>query len=88
MIVRPLKRHVLLLDDQEESTVSKGVLVKRGPWAVNMDYYVIRVGAEENVDYGAGDRVVLAHPDRGRRLMLDGVKCRLVRTVDIIGVVD
>lgn len=85
--VRPIKRFVLLLDDQDE-TVQDGIIVNRGPWAVNMDYYVVRVGTDENVDFGQGDRVVLEHPDRGRRLKLDGVPYRLVRVSDIIGVIE
>lgn len=87
-MIRPIRRFVLLLDDQGDELVRGGVVVKNGPWAINMDYTVVRVGTEEKVDFGQGDRVVLAHPDRGRRVRLDGVQYRLVRVSDIIGVVE
>lgn len=87
-MIRPIRRFVLLLDDQGDESVRGGVVVKNGPWAVNMDYTVVRVGSEEKVDFGQGDRVVLAHPDRGRRVRLNGVQYRLVRVSDIIGVME
>lgn len=84
--VRPIRRHVLLLDDPDE-TVVNGVVVKTGIWRTNMDYFVVRVGTEEKCDFGQGDRIVLRTPDVGRKLKLGGVPMRLVRTDDVIGVV-
>lgn len=85
--LKPIKRFVLLLDDEEE-TVVNGIVVKAGVWRTNMDYYVLRVGTEENCDFGQGDRVVLRTPDVGRKLRYGGVPMRLVKKEDIIGVVE
>lgn len=84
--VRPIRRFVLLLDDPEE-TVVNGVVVKTGIWRTNMDYFVVRVGTYEDVDFGSGDRVILSSPDTGRKIRLDGVPYRLVRTTDVIAVI-
>lgn len=88
MELRPIRRHVLLLDDDPFETVDGGIVVKTGVWRVNMDYYVLRVGTEENVDFGQGDRVILRTPDVGRKLRIDGTPMRLVRTDDVIGVLE
>lgn len=84
--VRPIRRFVLILDDPDE-TVSDGVVVRRDIWGTHMDYFVVRVGTEEKADFGQGDRVVLSSPDVGRRVKIDGITYRLVRTSDIIAVV-
>lgn len=84
--VRPIRRFVLLLDDPEETVVG-GVVVKTGIWRTNMDYFVVRVGTDEKADFGQGDRVVLSSPNAGRKLRLDGINYRLVRTSDIIAVI-
>lgn len=84
--VRPIRRFVLVLDDPDE-TVVNGVVTRRGIWGTYMDYFVVRVGTEEKCDFGQGDRVLLSSPDVGRRVRIDGVKYRLVRTSDIIAVV-
>lgn len=85
--VRPIRRFVLLLDDPEE-TVVNGVVVKTGIWRTNMDYFVVRVGTDEDVDFGSGDRVILSSPDVGRKIRLDGVPYRLVRTTDVLAVIE
>lgn len=87
MELRPIRRHVLLLDDPAETTVG-GVVVATGARRANMDYVVLRVGTEERAGFGQGDRVVLASPDAGRKLKLDGIPMRLVRTDEVIGVVE
>lgn len=84
--IRPIRRHVLLLDDGEE-TVTNGVIVKTGIWRTNMDYFVLRVGTDETCDFGQGDRVLIRTPDVGRKLRLGGVPMRIVRAEDIIGVI-
>ena len=85
--VRPIRRHVLLLDDQPEHDEG-GVVVAAGIRRTNLDFYVVRIGTEEqDPGFGQGDRIVLADPDAGRRLMLDGVAYRVVRLTDIIAVV-
>lgn len=87
MELRPIKKHVLLLDDPDE-TIASGVVVRTSMHRTNMDYTVLRVGAEERCDFGQGDRVVLADPNAGRRLKIDGVPLRLVRVNEVIGVVE
>ena len=87
MELRPIKRHVLLLDDPDE-TITNGVVVRTSMHRTNMDYMVLRVGAEERCDFGQGDRVVLESPDAGRRLKIDGVSLRLVRVSEVIGVME
>lgn len=87
--LRPIRRHVLLLDDERE-TVNGGVVVRRGEcsFGMNLDYTVLRVGTEEKCGFGQGDRVVLCDPDAGRKLKLDGIPMRLVRVQDVIGAVE
>lgn len=85
--LRPLKRFVLLLDDQPE-TVEGGIVVSRRLGTFHHDFPVVAVGRDENVDFGVGDTVVVKDPNAGRRVMLDGVVHRLVRVSDIIAVVD
>ena len=85
--IRPIQRFVLLLDEQPE-VVEKGVVVRRERGVGRHDFVVVRVGEKENVDFGQGDVAVLADPNVGRRLMLDGVVYRLVRTSDIIAVAE
>ena len=87
MELRPIKRHVLLLDDPDE-TNANGVVVRTSMHRTNMDYVVLRVGAEERCDFGQGDRVVLADPNAGRRLKIDGVPMRLARVNEVIGVIE
>ena len=66
-----------------------GVLVDSTLGTDNLDYYVAAVGAEEkDPGFGVGDRVVLSDPNVGRKVRVDGVVHRLVRTTDIIGVVE
>lgn len=81
--VRPIKRFVLLYDDQP-GQVEGGVVVERRLDSPYMDYAVVAVGEREDVDFGPGDRVVVGHPYAGRRVMLDGVVYRLVRASDVI----
>ena len=85
--VRPLRRFVLLLDDQPEMDEG-GVIVQRQSGVAHHDFPVVRVGEFEDVDFGQGDVAVLADPNAGRRIMLDGIVYRLVRGSDIIAVVE
>ena len=87
MFVRPIRRFVLLLDDQPE-TVEGGIIVRRKFGTYHHDFYVVRVGEKEQVDFGQGDRVLVEDPNAGRRVMLDGVAYRLVRVADIIAVLE
>ena len=55
--IRPIRRFVLVLDDPPDH-VECGVVVLRGIGRrANLDYVVVRVGEDENVDFGQGDRV-------------------------------
>ena len=83
MFVRPIRRFVLLLDDQDEA-VEGGVAVREDLRCRHMDFTVVRVGDLEKADFGQGDRVVVSHPDAGRRVRLDGTYYRLVRVSDVI----
>ena len=84
--IRPIRRFVLLLDDQPER-IEGGVIVQQDTWRrTHFDYTVVRGGEKENVDFGQVDRVVLADPNVGRPVMIDGTVFRLVRVSDIIAV--
>ena len=85
--MRPIRRFVLLLDDQDE-TAEGGVAVRESLRCRHLDFYVVRVGEREKVDFGQGSRVVVRHPDVGRRVRLDGTYYRLVRADDVVGVVE
>ena len=85
--IRPIKRFVRLLDDQE--MVKDGAIEYRKTVGCDhLDFHVVRVGTSERCEFGQGDRVLVSHPNVGRRVRLDGVVYRLVRVVDIIGVVE
>ena len=81
--LRPIRRHVLLLDDQEVQ-VEDGVTVLRKWGTPYLDHLVVQVGTDEALDFGTGDRVVLSDPNAGRRVRLDGTVYRLVRVKDVI----
>ena len=87
--VRPIRRFVLLLDDQPgEFVTPEGLVVSRGFDNVNLDYYVVSVGTDEDCGFGSGDRVVLGDPNAGRKVRLDGIVYRVVRTSDVVAVLD
>lgn len=89
MAVRPIRRFVLLVDDQTEWVDANGVLVASVLGTDNLDFYVAAVGTmEKDPGFGAGDRVVLADPNAGRKVRLDGVVYRVVRVSDIIAVME
>lgn len=88
-MVRPIRRFVLLVDDQQGWIDEGGVLIDARLGTDNLDYYVAAVGTEErDLGFGVGDRVVLADPNAGRKVRLDGAAYRLVRTSDIIAVME
>ena len=87
MTLRPIKRFVLLLDDQPEY-VEGGIVVRKEFGCDHMDFLVVAVGEREDVDFGVGDRVVVRDPNVGRRVMLDGTVYRLVRVSDIIAMIE
>lgn len=84
--LRPIKRFVLLLDDQPEYN-DGGIIVRKSEGCYHMDFTVINIGTNEVADFGVGDRVIVSDPNIGRRVMVDGTVCRLVRVSDIIGVI-
>ena len=83
----PRKGFVLLVDGSNEQ-VECGVVVARGTSASYMDYVVAKTGKDDNLGFGQGDRVILADPFAGRRVMLDGAPYRIVRVEDIIAVLE
>ncbi len=85
--LRPIRRFVVLLDDQDRVVEENGVLVDGGLWPVTMDFTVVAVGADERADFGVGDRVVVSNPTVGRKVRIDGVVYRVVRVGDVIAVV-
>lgn len=87
MVVRPIKRFVLLVDDQPELDVG-GVVVRREFGSDYLDYMVAGVGEREEADFGVGDRVVLSDPNAGRKVRIDGAPYRVVRVSDIIAVLE
>lgn len=86
--LRPIKRFVVLLDDQDRVTKDGELFVDNGVWPVNMDYTVVAVGTEEKAGFGVGDKVVVSCPTVGRKVKLDGVTYRVVRVSDIIAVIE
>ena len=78
--LRPLKGYVYLLDDQPETT-EKGVVVRRTFGAAYLDYTVV---AGSGDGFGPGDRVLLDDANAGRRVFIDGVTYRLVKTDRLI----
>lgn len=87
MTVRPIKRFVLLYDDQPE-TVEGGIVVRRDFGCGHMDFVVVAVGEREAADFGPGDRVIVSDPNAGRRVMLDGTVFRLVRVTDVLATIE
>lgn len=83
--LRPIRRFVLLLDDQPEYTEG-GIVVRKDEGCYHMDFPVVAVGTNETVDFGVGDVAVLWSPNIGRRVMLGGTVYRLVKVADIIAV--
>lgn len=81
--VRPIRRFVLLYDDQPEYSEG-GIVVRKNLGCDHMDFIAVAVGDREDADFGPGDRVVVSDPNVGRRVMLDGVVYRLVRVSDVI----
>ena len=85
--IMPIKGFVLLVDGSNER-VDGGVVVARGTSASYMDYVVAQTGKDDGLGFGQGDRVILADPFAGRRVMLDGAPYRIVRVEDIIAVLE
>lgn len=86
--IRPIRRFVLLLDDQPEMNEG-GIVVQRKFGTLHHDFPVMAVGTMEgDVGFGVGDVVVIDDANKGRRVMLDGIVYRLVRVSDVIAVVD
>lgn len=86
--LRPLRRFVLLYDDQPVQSEGGVVAVRSRIEAAHLDYLVVAVGSRENADFGPGDRVVLSAPALGRRVVLDGTVYRLVRVSDVVAVAE
>ena len=87
---RPVRGFALLVDDPPE-TVDGGVVVRtpESGWKTHMDYAVASVDpVDSGGDYGAGDRVVIRHPNAGRAVRIDGEPYRLVPVEDILAVVE
>ena len=82
----PVKGFALLLDDGPETVEAGRIVVRRAIGCGHMDFYVVR--ADGTCDFGTGDRVIIAHQDLGRRILVDGVHLRLVKNEDIIAVVE
>lgn len=85
--IKPIRRFVLLLDDQPEVNEG-GVVVQKKFGCDHMDFLVVRVGTEEQAGFGQGDRVVVQDPNVGRRVRIDGVVYRLVRVSDVIATIE
>ena len=87
---RPIKGFALLVDDPFE-TVENGVVVRisESGWRTHMDYVVASVDPEDSGGaYGAGDRVIIRHPNAGKAVGFDGEPYRLVPVEDILAVVE
>lgn len=87
-VVRPTRGSVLLLDDQPGCVDVGGVLVDPVLGTDCLDFYVVAVNAGDGCGFGVGDRVVLADPNAGRKVRLDGVVHRIVKADDIIAVME
>ena len=87
---RPIRGFALLVDDPPE-TVENGVVVRlpESGWRTHMDYAVASVDPEDSEgSFGAGDRVVIRHPNAGRMVAIDGTPYRLVPVGDVLAVVE
>ena len=84
MQLKPPCGHVLLLDDQPEN-VEGGIVIRRKFGVYHHDFTVVAGGS---ADFGVGDVVIVADPNAGRRIMLDGVVYRIVRVADIVAVAE
>lgn len=83
--LRPLKRFVLLYDDQPVQSEGGVVAVRSRTEARYMDYTVV---AGRGEGFGPGDRVVVSAPAVGKRVVIDGTVYRLVKTDDVLAVLE
>lgn len=83
--LRPIRRFVLLVDEPKE--IVKGGIIDISTGTDRLDYFVAAVGTEErDPGFGPGDRVLIDDPNIGRKVTIDGVPYRVVRTTNIIAV--
>lgn len=82
--LRPIRGHAILVDRQFEPV--GGIEVPETFWPDRLDFTVAAVGPDAG--FGVGDTVVLADPNAGRKVRIDGVPYRIVRESDIQGVLE
>lgn len=85
--VRPVEPEIMLLDDQPVRNENGVVVEDRLDSCTHLDYMVVRTDRRD-LGFGQGDTVILARPDAGRRIVLDGTTYRLVKPGDIVAVVE
>lgn len=85
--LRPIRRFILLVDDQPEQ-VEGGIVIVDRIGCTRHDFYVAAIGTNENVEFDVGDRVIIEDPNAGRRVSVDGIFYRLVRVTDIIATME
>lgn len=85
--VRPVEPEIMLLDDQPVRNENGVVIEDRLDMCAHLDYMVVRTDRSD-LGFGQGDTVILARPDAGRRIVLDGTTYRLVKPGDIVAVVE
>lgn len=89
--LRPVRGTVIVVDDQPGEAV--GGVVPGSPFGCwHLDFQVVAVNPEDDLDFGVGSVVVLDDPNRSgdanHRRMLDGVVYRSVPVEHIVGVVE
>lgn len=82
--IKPLDGFAYLVDDPP-AVDENGVVTVAGLHARHMDY-VVAYGSGEG--WGPGDRVLVDHPDAGRKVRIDGVACRVVPVDRIVATLE
>lgn len=85
--VRPVEPEIMLLDDPPVRNENGVIIEDRMDMCAHLDYMVVRMDRLD-LGFGQGDTVILARPDAGRRIVLDGTTYRLVKPGDIVAVVE
>lgn len=87
--LKPIKGTVIVHDDQPDTTVG-GVHIGTPFGCRHLDFTVVAVNPEDNLDFGVGSVVILDDPnvngDLNHRRMIDGIVYRAVDIEHIIAV--
>lgn len=89
-LLTPVRGTVIVYDDQPEATVGGIALPGTAFGCRHLDFPVVAVNPNDELDFGVGSVVILDDPnvagDMNHRRMIDGVVYRAVPVEHIIGV--